>query len=45
MVIPLTEIFCEIDDFYRTLEVIPPPALLPSAETVNPAWAVPPRAE
>ena len=42
MIIPLTEIFCEVDDFYRTLEATPPPALLPSAETVNPAWAVPP---
>lgn len=42
MIIPLTEIFCEVDDFYRTLEAAPPPALRPSAETVNPAGAVPP---
>ena len=42
MIIPLTEIFGEVDDFYRTLEAAPPPALLPSAETMNPAWAVPP---
>lgn len=42
MIIPLTEIFCEVDDFYRTLESTPPPALLPSGDTVNPPMIMPP---
>ena len=42
MIIPLTEIFCEVDDFYRTLECTPPPALLPSGDTVNPPMIMPP---